>query len=290
MFLFGKKKREEEKQKEEQLRKQQQAQKEAETKQKIADVLAKKQYTLWDKIAKPLNWFYGDTAKAVYEECIANSHEMWFTMLEEGKQKLNKPDATEIDGLPWVFVSVCLELWRKKSWLIVFYHEFMRSKYEYLSMQIMNMGYLNPLYWLMKVADLRKGDENSEVIIPFPDCLQEDKNPILYYFSRSLKDVFRNGSTKRYSTLGPDVALKYIYNALADGGIDVSKEEWLYDKSFFFTALESLKSDSTIAEQIQAVAKHPEYLPKINLSEKPSAGNFGGNDGMIGNTPPDDIF
>ena len=288
-FLFGKKNKEEPK-KQEQIRKEQQAQKEAELKQKIADVLAKKEYTLWDNIKKPLNWFYGETAKAVYEDCIANADEMWFTMREEGKRMLKNPNATEIDGLPWVFLEVCFELWRKKSWLIVFYNEFMKSRYEYLSFEIKNKGFLNPLFWLMQVADIRQNDDSSKVVIPFPDCLQEDKNPMLYYLSRSLKEVFTHDASGVYSTLGPDVAMKYIYNALSKGGIDVSKEEWLYDKSFFFTALSSLKSDATIAEQIQKVAKYPEYLPKINLSGRPSAGDFGGNGGMVGNTPPDDIF
>ena len=290
-FLFGKKKREEELKKAEEQRKQQEAQKEAELKRKIAEVLAKKEYTLWDKIDKPLNWFFGDSAKAVYEECLANAKDMWVSMLEAGRVTLNSPKATEIDGISSVFYDACDELWHKRSWLIVFYNEFMKAKYPHLSYNIKLRGFLNPLLWLMKVADLRRDDDKTKVVLPYPDCLQEDKNPMLYYFTRSLKEVFNYGATGMYSYLGPDVAMKYIYNAFK-AQIDVSKEEWMYDELFFFTPMGQLKSDVTIAEQIQEAAKHPEFLPKMNIVKKKSAGDLDDGNGKIGggNIPPDGMF
>lgn len=267
-----KKKKEEEKKEAEQKLIEQQAKAQAEAEQKkkaeeeqqrkIEEELAKKEWTLWDETEKPLDWFFGDSARAVYSECIANAKDMWVSMLEEARDSLNSPKATEIDGISSVFYYACNELWHKRSWLIVFYTEFMKAKYPNLSLSIKNRGYMNPLFWLMKAADLRRSDDKSQLLIAYPDCLQEDKNPMLYYLSRSLKEVFGYASSGMYSYLGPDVIMKYIYNALK-AGVDVSKEEWMYDESFFFTPMKQLKSDFTIAEQIKAAVKHPEYLSSL---------------------------
>ncbi len=229
---------------------------------------AKKPFTLWDGREKPVEWFFSDDAKAVYAECMSNSSAMWDTLVESGKVLLNSDTATELDGMLSVYDETCEKLWTQKRWLIVFYNEFIKSKYKDFNLEISLRYFIVPLYWLMAVATIRNV-ENGELIYPHPNCLLEDKNPMLYYINRFSKNIFKyNIVGGIYSTFGAQVAMNYIFNGLLDD-IDLSKEEWLYDESVFFTELKQLKSDSSVATRISELARYPEYLPNVveaNLS------------------------
>lgn len=246
---------------------------EEQKKKEIEEAEAKKPFTLWDGREKPVEWFFGDDAKAVYDDCIANSRAMWDTLIETGKICLNSDTATELDGMSWVFGDVCENLFPEKSWLIVFYNEFMKSKYKNFGLEIKLRHFIVPLYWLMAVATIRDVD-NERLIYPHPDCLMEDKNPMLYYFNRFSKNVFKYNIVEGiFTTFGAQVAMNYIFNGLLDG-IDLSIEEWLYDESVFFTELKQLKSDSSVAAKIKELTKHPEYLPNsVGDNSKHSEGS-----------------
>ena len=88
-----------------------------------------------------------------------------------------------------------------------------------------------------------------------PDCLMEEKNPIVYYIKHANEKIIKD-------PIANIIALEYIANAFCDDK-DVSKEAWLLDG---IDGIED-KEYVELGEIIKETVEFPEYLPEEEYFE-----------------------
>lgn len=174
------------------------------------------EFNLWDGQVKPVEWYFSNSGKEAFLSTLENADEM------------NKA----IDENNWISLifNVCYQsskkpLGTKLNWPIKFFYEYIISRYA--TRMATNE---NTLILLTKLAIL-KGDGCSQAFFPYPYCLEEEKNPILYYFSH-VKGLFGSGYSEVSYPILKDI-VHYIYNVFLKYFKDVSGESWMYDKLLY---------------------------------------------------------
>lgn len=194
------------------------------------------EYTLWDGLVKPVEWYFGDAGRAAFESAFKNAEEM-----KEAIEKNN-----------WISIifNVCYQstkkpLAEKKNWLIKYFYEYMLSRYS--TKMATNE---HTLILLTLTACDRPA-------LSYPDCLDEDRHPLLHFFSR-IKELLPEGYSEQTYPVLKDIA-HYIYNAYIDDK-DASEESWLYDKDFYLDYRDKPQKYGLTLEKLQALAQFSEYL------------------------------
>ena len=98
-------------------------------------------------------------------------------------------------------------------------------------------------------------DESRLKKISYPECLMEEKNPIVYYIKHANEKIIQD-------PIANIIALEYIGNALLDDK-DVSKEAWILDG---IDGIED-KEYVELGEIIKETVEFPEYLPEEEYFE-----------------------
>lgn len=173
------------------------------------------EYNLWDGLIKPAGWYFEDAGKAAFTSAFYNVDEMNGAICEGN----------------WISITfnVCYQsrkkpLGAKKNWLLKYFYEYIISKFS--TRMATNE---HTLVLITAAATLKLS--NGTLLLPYPDCLDEEKNPVLRYFSR-VKDLLPGGYSEVTYPVLKDI-VHYIYNAFSTQGKDVSEESWMYDKSFY---------------------------------------------------------
>ena len=197
------------------------------------------EYTLWDGLIKPVSWYFGDEGRAAYSSAFENCEEMNAAIAESN----------------WISIifNVCYQsskkpIAQKKNWLLKYFYEYMLSRYS-----IKMASNEHTLILISSVAG------NCPDLCPYPDCLDGEKNPLLYFFCNVL-NLLPNGYSEQAYPILKDIA-HYIYNACISSK-DVSRESWMYDKSFYLDDRDRPQKYNLLLEKLTKLAKFPEYLYK----------------------------
>ena len=205
--------------------------------------LIKKQpveFNLWDGQIKPLDWYFGEAGKAAFLSAFENIGEMneairdsnWISMIFNVCYHSRKKPIAE-----------------KKNWLIKFFYEYMISRY---SIKMATNEHTLILLSLMA--------GNYPELLPYPDCLDDKKHPLLYFFGQ-VKDLLPGGYSEQTYPVLKDIA-HYIYNVFSSLNKDVSREDWIYDKFFYVDYSEKPKKYSVVLENLVDTVQFPECLYK----------------------------
>ena len=204
--------------------------------------LAKNQsveYNLWDGLIKPVEWYFGDSGKFAFLSAFENRVEM-----EEAIKESN-----------WISIifNVCYQsskkpIAEKKNWLLKYFYEYMLSRY---SVKMTANEHTLILISLMAC---------NERFYPYPDCLDEEKHPLLHFFSK-VKAILPEGYNEQIYPVLKDIAY-YIYNSFSFLNRDVSQEWWMYDKSFYVDYRDKPQKYDTFTEKLRELAEFPEHLRK----------------------------
>ena len=194
-------------------------------------------FNLWDGLIKPVEWYLSDEGKNAFFEAFANADEMNEAIRENN----------------WISIifKVCYQsskkpLAEKKNWLIKYFYELVLSQY---SMKMASNEHT--LVLMTAVASLSP-------ICPYPDCLGEEKNPVLYFFSH-VKNLLPDGYSEVTYPILKDI-VHYVYNAYSSIQKDVSQELRLYDKSLYVDERGKPQKYGIISEKLSDVVQFPEFL------------------------------
>ena len=194
-------------------------------------------FNLWDGLIKPVEWYLSDEGKNAFFEAFENADEMNEAIMEDN----------------WISIifKVCYQsskkpLAEKKNWLIKYFYEFVLSQY---SMKMASNEHT--LVLMTAVASLPP-------ICPYPDCLGEEKNPVLYYFSH-VKNLLPDGYSEVTYPVLKDI-VHYVYNAYSAIQKDVSRELLLYDRSLYVDERGKPQKYNLISEKLPDVVQFPEFL------------------------------
>lgn len=201
------------------------------------------EFNLWDGQIKPVEWYFGEEGKAAFESTFENVEEM----------------SRAIEQSNWIFITfnVCYQsskkpLGARKNWLIKYFYEYVISRYS--TRMATNE---HTLVLITKTAYVRLNNGNTPAY-PYPDCLDDEINPVLYYFSR-VRQLLPSGYDESTYPILKDIA-HYVYNALAAYGKDVSRESWIYDKSLYVDDRGLPEKYGAVVERLQKAAEFPECL------------------------------
>ena len=197
------------------------------------------EYNLWDGFIKPATWYLSDEGKAAYLAAFENLEEMNAAIAESN----------------WISIifNVCYQsskkpIAQKKNWLIKYFYEYMLSRYS-----VKMASNEHTLVLMTAMAG------NCPTLYPYPDCLDEKKHPILHFFG-SVKHLLPEGYSEQTYPILKDI-VQYIYNAVALSK-DVSRESWMYEKSFYVDDRERPKKYAVVLERLKYLARFPECLIK----------------------------
>ena len=195
------------------------------------------EYNLWDGFIKPAAWYFGDEGKAAYFSAFENGGEM--------------NEAIAASNWISIIFNVCYQsskkpLTQKKNWLIKYYYEYMLSQY--------SIKMASNEHTLVLIAATAV---NFPGPCPYPDCLDDEKHPILYFFN-NVRQILPEGYSEQIYPILKDI-VHYIYNAYTSSK-DVSHESWMYDKSFYVDDRERPRKYSTLSENLKNLAGFPEFL------------------------------
>ena len=196
------------------------------------------EYNLWDGLIKPVEWYLSDDGKRAYTSALENTDEM--------------NEAIEENNWISIIFNVCYQsskkpIAEKKNWLIKYYYEYMLSRY---SVKMASNEHTLVLITAMAT--------NCPAQCPYPDCLDEESHPILYFFSR-VKQLLPQGYSEQTYPVLKDI-VHYIYNVFLSLGKVASHESWMYDKEFYVDYRDRPQKYSAIKEKLQELARFPEYL------------------------------
>lgn len=93
-------------------------------------------------------------------------------------------------------------------------------------------------------------DEAGGDIIPYPDFLYKEKNPLLNFILNC---------DQKYITYVNKDMVSYVYKAFCKD-LNTSEEAWLYDRSIFFNEQNKQRPDEKIKQLMLKNAKYPELL------------------------------
>ena len=108
------------------------------------------------------------------------------------------------------------------------------------------------------VADFRS-EEDGSLLFPYPHCLDVEINPILYFYSH-VRELFLGGIySEELCPILKDV-VNYIFTAYANHDKDVSRENWMYDKSFYLDYKGQYKNYELLKEKLFELVEFPDSL------------------------------
>ena len=123
----------------------------------------------------------------------------------------------------------------------------------------------------MMVADCDANKGEGAVKLTYPDIISFEKNPLLTVMKK-IEDMgaFEEGEDNFW--IFSDYLLDYIINAYRDG-VDVSEEDWIYDKATYQTKSHEEDFDKTemtisMIDRISKKVKHPKYFYKLSKESK----------------------
>lgn len=195
------------------------------------------EYNLWDGLIKPVSWYFSDAGKSAFMSALENAEEM--------------KEAIENSNWISIIFNVCYRsskkpLAEKKNWLIKYFYEYVLSQY---SVKMASNEHALILLTLMAC--------DSKAVCRYPDCLDGEKHPLLYFFGQ-VNQLLPGGYSEQTYPVLKDI-VHYIYNAyIADK--DVSKESWMYDKTFYVDYSDKPQKYSLQFEKLKESAGFPEYL------------------------------
>lgn len=199
------------------------------------------EFNLWDGLVKPVGWYFGDAGKEAYFSAFENTDEM------------NRA----FDESNWILLTfnVCYQSSKKpiavkKNWLIKFFYEYIISRYS-----IRMATNEHTLVLLTAMSAIKRGDSP---IFPYPDCLDDEKQPVLYFFSR-VKDLLPSGYSETVYPILKDI-VNYIYNVFSVHGNDASRESFLYDKSLYVDYRGKPNEYVKLKEKLNACVEFPDCL------------------------------
>lgn len=172
------------------------------------------EFNLWDGIVKPVDTYFCEAGKKAYFSAFENNDEMKRAFEENNWISLTFTTCYQSSKKP---------LGTKKNWLLKFFYEYIISRY--------SIRMATNEHTLVLLTKLSSATHDGVPILPYPDCLNDDKHPILHFLSR-IKDILPAGYSEVSYPILKDI-VHYIYNVYFTHCKDVSRESWLYDKSLY---------------------------------------------------------
>ena len=196
------------------------------------------EFNLWDGLIKPVEWYFSEAGKAAFESAFENAEEMNAAVRDSNWISLTFKVCYRSSKKP---------LAEKKNWLIKYFYEYIISRY---SVKMASNEQTLVLISLMAA--------NYPSFFPYPDCLCEEKHPLVYFFSQ-VKDILPDGYSEQTYPVLKDIA-HYIYNAFVSFNRDVSRESWMYDRSLYLDYRDKPQKYPAVAEKLISLAEYPECL------------------------------
>ena len=196
-------------------------------------------FNLWDGHIKPVEWFFGDDGESAFVSAFENIEEM--------------NEAIKKDNWISIIFNVCYQsskkpLTEKKNWLLKYFYEYILSRYS-----VRMTANEHTLILISTMAC-------NEHFYPYPDCLDEEKHPLLHFFNR-VKAILPEGYSEQTYPILKDIVY-YIYNSFLSLDRDVSHERWMYDKSFYVDYKDKPQKYDMLIIRLKTLVEFPQYLRK----------------------------
>lgn len=202
------------------------------------------EFNLWDGLVKPTEWYFGDAGKTAFEDAYANNGEML--------------GAIAGGNLIAITFNVCYQsskkpVTEKKNWLIKYFYEYFLSRYS------VKMA-CNEQTLVLAAVSATVTSCDGAPLLPYPDCLDGQRNPLLHYLSR-VKDILPEGYSEIVYPVLKDVA-HYVFNVLTLRNKDASREEFMYDRDFYLDSRGKPNRYGVLAERLYHLVEFPDCLNK----------------------------